>query len=453
MHTQHNANPSQAYPDRSAVIHISEPLGELAERTRAKLISMRLQDGQPVDEAEIDKQVMQHCIDLARSILDQHNLTIGGDYHTGIRQVCLRQRHMHKKGIMFTTFVFSLVIADILGIEFLWSSDSDTIVFEDSLTRTVDSIAADPRIGGASSGLVVHNSAETAVTSLAATIYWGELYLTRSSTAVTATSDCQSGPSSVFRLAALPDILVPWYLQTVLGKRMIINEDRHLTTNLLLRGWGVVYASDVLTATDTPKTMSKWLKQQLRWARATHIESLLMPRVYLRTHPLLFFGMAKREFGPVLGAVAVTYYLLTSRKLVSVCFADVGIRLLLGVLYNILRNPDRLGRGIGASGKWVVPGFFFYYIPLPAVHVWSMLTLTADGWGTSMRADGDTIPATVSGEKPQFDLGFFVVWIGMLGAASAKWWACYYDLDPLHTGLLMIVSISLAGLGAWRLTI
>lgn len=444
---------NQAYPDRSAVIHISEPLGELAERTRAKLISMRLQDGQPVDEAEIDKQVMQHCIDLARSILDQHNLTIGGDYHTGIRQVCLRQRHMHKKGIMFTTFVFSLVIADILGIEFLWSSDSDTIVFEDSLTRTVDSIAADPRIGGASSGLVVHNSAETAVTSLAATIYWGELYLTRSSTAVTATSDCQSGPSSVFRLAALPDILVPWYLQTVLGKRMIINEDRHLTTNLLLRGWGVVYASDVLTATDTPKTMSKWLKQQLRWARATHIESLLMPRVYLRTHPLLFFGMAKREFGPVLGAVAVTYYLLTSRKLVSVCFADVGIRLLLGVLYNILRNPDRLGRGIGASGKWVVPGFFFYYIPLPAVHVWSMLTLTADGWGTSMRADGDTIPATVSGEKPQFDLGFFVVWIGMLGAASAKWWACYYDLDPLHTGLLMIVSISLAGLGAWRLTI
>ncbi|KAJ0122051.1 family 2 glycosyltransferase [Diaporthe amygdali] len=383
---------NQTYPERSAVIHISEPLGELAERTRAKLVAMRQQDNQPINDAEIDGMVMQHCILLARTILEQHQLTIGGDYHAGIRQICLRQRHMHKKGIMFTTFVFSLVIADILGIEFLWSSDSDTIVFQDSLSRTVDTIAADPKLGGASSGLVVHNSAETTVTSLAATIYWGELYLTRSSTAVTATSDCQSGPSTVFRLAALPDILVPWYLQTVLGKRMIINEDRHLTTNLLLRGWGVVYASDVLTSTDTPTTMSKWLKQQLRWARATHIESLLMPRVYLKTHPLLFFGMAKREFGPVLGALAVSYYLLTSRKLVSVCFADVAIRLLLGVAYNILRNPDRLGRGVGAAGKWVIPGFFFYYIPLPAVHVWSMLTLTADGWGTSMRADGETTP-------------------------------------------------------------
>lgn len=442
----------QTYPERSAVIHISEPLGELAERTRAKLVAMRQQDNQLINDAEIDGMVMQHCILLARTILEQHQLTIGGDYHAGIRQICLRQRHMHKKGIMFTTFVFSLVIADILGIEFLWSSDSDTIVFQDSLSRTVDTIAADPKLGGASSGLVVHNSAETTVTSLAATIYWGELYLTRSSTAVTATSDCQSGPSTVFRLAALPDILVPWYLQTVLGKRMIINEDRHLTTNLLLRGWGVIYASDVLTSTDTPTTMSKWLKQQLRWARATHIESLLMPRVYLKTHPLLFFGMAKREFGPVLGALAVSYYLLTSRKLVSVCFADVGIRLLLGVAYNILRNPDRLGRGVGAAGKWVIPGFFFYYIPLPAVHVWSMLTLTADGWGTSMRADGETTPRPVSGEKPKFDLGFFVVWMGMLAAAAAKWLAWHYGLDLLHTGLFMIISMGATVFGAWRLT-
>ncbi|KAI3395313.1 hypothetical protein diail_1469 [Diaporthe ilicicola] len=443
---------NQTYPERSAAIHISEPLGELAERTRAKLVAMRQQDNQPVDDAEIDSMVIQHCISLARTILDQHNLTIGGDYHAGVRQLCIQQRHMHKKGIMFTTFVFSLVIADILGVEFLWSSDSDTIVFEDSLARTVDTIAADPRLGGASSGLVVHNSAETAVTSLAASVYWGELYLTRSSTAATATSDCQSGPSSVFRLAALPGILVPWYLQTVLGKRMIINEDRHLTTNLLLRGWGVIYASDVLAATDTPTAMSKWLKQQLRWARATHIESLLMPRVYLKTHPLLFFGMAKREFGPVLGAVAVSYYLLTSRSLVSVCFADVGIRLLLGVVYNILRNPDRLGKGIGAGGKWVIPGFFFYYIPLPAVHVWSMLTLTADGWGTSMRADGETTPRPASGEKPKFDLGFFVVWMGVLAGAAAKWLAWHYHLDLLHTGLFMIMSISAATFGAWRLT-
>ncbi|KAF3763185.1 family 2 glycosyltransferase [Cryphonectria parasitica EP155] len=438
--------------NKATVIHLDEPLGEIAERTRAKLVAIRQQDEQPMDDADIDKMVMQHLIQLARNILDQHRLTIGGGSYDGIRHLCIRQRHMHKKGIMFSTFVFSLVIADILGIEFLWSSDSDTIVFPDSLSRTIDTIAADPNIGGASSGLVVHNGDETRITRLAATVYWGELYLTRSTTAATATSDCQSGPSTVFRLSALPNILVPWYLQTIMGKRMIINEDRHLTTNLLLRGWGVVYASDVLTATDTPTTMNKWLKQQLRWARATHIESLLMPKVYLKTNPLLFFGMAKREVGPVLAAVAVVHYLITSRSLVPFSSRDIGMRLLFGIVYNVLRNPDRLGTSGWAARKWVLPGILFYYIPLPAVHVWSMLTLTADGWGTAMRAEGETAPKPSGAAQPKNDMGFFIVWMGILAAATAKCLGHHHGLGSLHTGLLMMSCISLVVLVAWRVT-
>ncbi|KAJ4387080.1 hypothetical protein N0V93_007667 [Gnomoniopsis smithogilvyi] len=442
----------EAYPNHSATIRLDEPWGEIAERTRAKLIALNEQDDQPVDEAHIDRMVMQHCIQLAKTVLDQHNLVIGGHSRDAIHQLCLQQRHMHKKGIMFTTFVFSLVIADRLGVEFLWSSDSDTIIFPDSLSRTIDSIAADASIGGASSGLVVHNAAATTVTRLASTIYWGELYLTRSTTAATATSDCQSGPSSVFRLSALPDILMPWYLQTVMGKRMIINEDRHLTTRLLLQGWGVVYASDVLAATDTPTTMNKWLKQQLRWARATHIESLLMPRVYLKTNPLLFFGMAKREIGPVLAAIAITYYLLTSRSLVPVSLSDVGMRLLVGIFYNITRNPDRLGTSEWAARKWILPGILFYYVPLPAVHVWSMLTLTADGWGTAMRAEGEKDPAPSGPVTPKLEMGFFIVWMCILAAATAKCMARSYNLTLVETGIFMLASSGVVGCIAWKVT-
>lgn len=413
---------------------------------------MNQQDNVPVDESHIDQMVMQHCVQLARTILDQHRLAIGGNSRDAIHQLCIQQRHMHKKGIMFTTFVFSLVIADILGVEFLWSSDSDTIVFPDSLSRTNDSIAADPNIGGASAGLVVHNAEETIVTRLAATIYWGELYLTRSTTAPTATSDCQSGPSSVFRLSALPDILVPWYLQIVLGKRMIINEDRHLTTRLLLQGWGVVYASDVLAATDTPTSMNKWLKQQLRWARATHIESLLMPRVYLKTNPLLFFGMAKREFGPVLAAIAITHYLLTSRSLVPVSLSDIGMRLLIGIFYNIIRNPDRLATSAWEAQKWILPGILFYYIPLPAVHVWSMFTLTADGWGTAMRAEGEKDPRPSGPVAPKLEMGFFIIWMCILAAATAKWMACYNDFGLWETAMFMLASSCVVGCISWRVT-
>ncbi|KAL2151778.1 hypothetical protein VTH82DRAFT_6876 [Thermothelomyces myriococcoides] len=437
----------KVYPERSAVVHVPEPLGVIAERVRAKVIAQGRHHQDPVSEDEADAVAMRHCVELAKTILIQHGLRIGSP--DGVRYLCLKQRHMHKKGIMFTTFIFSLVIADILGVEFLWSSDSDTIVFPDSLEGTINTIAADPDAGGASSGLIVHNAEETMVTKLASAVYWGELYLTRSTPACTGTSDCQSGPSTAFRLAALPEILIPWYLQRALGKRMIVNEDRHLTTNLLLRGWKVMFASDVLTATDTPTNMSRWLKQQVRWARATHIESLLHPRVYATSHPLLFYGMAKREFGPAIGAIAVIWYFFTSQQLVVFSAKDLVYRVLVGSCYNILRNPDRLKR---RDLVWILPSIFFYYVPLPAVHLWSMMTMGADGWGTSMRASGERARKE-SLSKAWFETGFFVVWMGILGGVTAKLLGAYFGMVWHEKMAAILVSVILSSFGAWSITI
>ncbi|KAH6614373.1 hypothetical protein B0J18DRAFT_389020 [Chaetomium sp. MPI-SDFR-AT-0129] len=437
----------KTYPKRSAVIQIPEPFGPIAERVRSQALAQMRRQDEPLDGAEADAIAMQYCVELAKSILVQHNLGIGAP--GGVRHLCLKQRHMHKKGIMFTAYIFSLVIADILGVEFLWSSDSDTIVFPDSLERTINTIAHDPNAGGASSGLVIHNSQETTITKLASAVYWGELYLTRSTPACTGTSDCQSGPSTAFRLAALPEILVPWYLQKALGKRMIVNEDRHLTTNLLLRGWKVIFASDVLTATDTPTTMARWLKQQVRWARATHIESLLHPRVYATSHPLLFYGMAKREFGPAIGAIAIIWYFFTSQQLIVFSASDLLFRVLVGFVYNFLRNPDRLtGKGL----LWVAPSILFYYVPLPAVHLWSMLTMGADGWGTTMRASGERARKE-SLKKAWFETGFFVAWMGILGGVAAKALGIYFCMVWHERMAATLVGTTVGAFLAWNITI
>lgn len=82
-------------------------------------------------------------------------------------------------------------------------------------------MAADPKAGGSSSGMNVHNAEDTVVTKMASCIYWCELYLNRSVPASVAVSDCQSGPSAAFRLSAIHPILVPWYNQKVFGKRMV----------------------------------------------------------------------------------------------------------------------------------------------------------------------------------------------------------------------------------------
>jgi hyaluronan synthase len=50
----------------------------------------------------------------ARVILDKQGCLI--DDPERVRHLCLVQQHMHKKGIMFITFIFSLAIAEMLGI-------------------------------------------------------------------------------------------------------------------------------------------------------------------------------------------------------------------------------------------------------------------------------------------------------------------------------------------------
>lgn len=141
-------------------------------------------------------------------------------YKTSAHNITIYQWHLHKKGIMFTSFIFSIVLADLLGTEFILTSDSDSILLPDSIEGTVQTIASDPLAGGGSSGLVAHNATDTLVTNLASEIYWCEPYLTRSLTASTGCSDCQSGPSAAFRVSALRSIVVPWYNQKVFGKKM-----------------------------------------------------------------------------------------------------------------------------------------------------------------------------------------------------------------------------------------
>jgi hyaluronan synthase len=222
-----------------------------------------------------------------------------------------------------------------------------------------------------------------------------------------------------------------------------------LTTNILLHGWGVTFASDVLAATDTPTTLTRWLKQQVRWSRAAHVESLFQPRIYATSHPLLFFGMIRRELGPLIGAAAILYYLATARYLVAVSASDIIVRFILSSVYSVFRNPDRL---TGVAWWWVIAGIVFYHVPLPAVQTWSLLTLTADGWGTTMRASGEQ-KKEGTGRQAWFDMGFFVLWIGVVSGAAARWLWRYYCFDLPNEGIFVLCFVLAGSFVAYHKTI
>ncbi|KAI9929719.1 hypothetical protein ASPWEDRAFT_41067 [Aspergillus wentii DTO 134E9] len=421
----------QVYPEDAATIHISEPFGETAMRTFEKLSKT----SDAANKEMCNELAIAHCCQLAREILADHDLGLGEP--GGVTRLCLYQPHRYKKAIMFTSFIFSIVISDILGIEYLWSSDSDTIVFPDTLQGTISTIAGDKNAGGASSGLIVHNAHESLVTKLGSAVYWCELYMTRSTSASSGTSDCQSGPSTAFRVSALPGILYNWYTQTVWGQRMVVNEDRHLTTNLLMRGWTVTYVSDTLAATDTPTTLSRWLLQQVRWGRATHIETFQQPRVYLLNHPIFFWAAFKREMGPILVFACIVWYLFTGYEFIFFSFSDIVSRITYTILYNYLRNPDR---GPRLAILWILPALLFYNIPLPAIHVWSLATYWESGWGTSMRSNAE-LSKHHQFWKRMYDLGFFVVWMGVVGGATARLVAGYAGWEGVQMARAIVLGV------------
>lgn len=169
------------------------------------------------------------------------------------------------------------------------------------------------------------------------------------------------------------------------------------------------------------------------------------------SHPLLFYGMAKREVGPLIAAAAILYYLFTGKQIIRVSMRDLMMRCSVGFFYNVLRNTHRLRP---RSFKWIVPGILFYHVPLPAIHLWSLMTLTADGWGTSMRASGE-LTKKDSVRKAWFETGFFVVWMGVVGGVAARW-AATHGLSGVTSeavAFLIVCGAALASFLAWKVTI
>ncbi|EKG22605.1 Fungal chitin synthase [Macrophomina phaseolina MS6] len=319
----------RVYP-AAVVVAIDEPLANMVLRSaeahafgssyKPKALNERLDNlKQLPDEmlAEAKDMAMRLIFHKAKAILQRYGLLERPQNESGTRVICFHQPHGCKKDIMFTNFVMSMILrgASHNELEFLWTSDSDTLVMPDTLQKAAASMKLDSRIGGSCVTLGVHNSDENWLTKLGAAVYWSEMAITRSQNGAADAIDCQPGPCAAFRLSALEGILFDWYIQTSLGVRtvnqptpsvkqedhadntQVVNEDRHLTTLLLLQNYKVTFLPFALALTDTPTTVVRWILQQLRWARAAHIERWQYPKVYAIHGAIPFLNAMIRHYG------------------------------------------------------------------------------------------------------------------------------------------------------------
>lgn len=422
------------YSESVVFIELDEPLAYLAERSAEDYILRELRgsnqpelqenwtygDLPPQLRQDAGNFAMDQVYAKAAEVLQRHNVLCL--HRSSFRVICVSQPHVSKKGILFTNLVLSTVLGRINHVPYLWTGDSDTWVLPDTLPLTIGCMAADPKVGGSCSLLGIHNGHESYIAMLGSAIYWSELALTRGQTGAIDAADCQPGPCAAFLLAALAPNLFEWYTQTSLGVKTIVNEDRHLTTKLLLDGWKVTFNTEAIAYTDTPTTLLRWFLQQIRWARATQIETFQYPAVYAIHGPVLFFSAMNRFYGPVSVLILTLRYVFTGYVARAYSLYDVLGRVVLVTTYNLVCYQ----RLAGCSLVFLAVSQIFYQLPLPGLIVYATLTALEGGWGTSMRNRKEVQKSKGAGWEHLRAITAVIIWLGIVAAAFGRWFANNY---------------------------
>ncbi|KAK2599897.1 hypothetical protein N8I77_011614 [Diaporthe amygdali] len=373
----------RVHPD-GVVFRLAQPLSDTLDHlaTLADIEVLNDENGQ----AAIMERLQNYLRDLlAEELLPRHPCDV--------RAICVVQPHRSKKDILFTTLTVATIIAQDQCAEFIFSTDSDSIVSPGAILKMARKLESNPNVGGVSGHMRFFHPRPTFITKVATSYYWFQQDVYKIQGAIFGANECQPGPCGAFRAPALNKVLIPWYCQRVLGRKMITNEDRHLTTRLLWAGYNVDHVPDAIIYTDTPDTFSAWVKQQVRWSRGTMIESIWYPRMVWRLSPWHIFTILKSRLIPILIFCMVLSSAMTGRRLLAgimdrvvadmVITVDVFCCLSLQVAYLVFLGPNET---LIQDLIWLLPALVWFLVLSPGIVVWSLITVFDGSWGTQPRA-------------------------------------------------------------------
>lgn len=137
--------------------------------------------------------------------------------------VCVQQPHLDLKEIRFTAWIVSIVLADIYGFEFMFSSDSDTLILPNTLDTLTLALTKEPKAGGAHAHGLAHNRDMSLISQMASTSFAleNDSSLYRAPLGALGRSEVLPGPTAFFRICAHREAIVGWYQYKLLGKRCV----------------------------------------------------------------------------------------------------------------------------------------------------------------------------------------------------------------------------------------
>lgn len=171
--------------------------------------------------------------------------------------------------------------------------DSDTIVHKDSIKELL-SVFGDKEIGGATPRHIIFNRDGSYIRRICdwlEDIRFNEVLKVQGNYI-----SCLPGRMLAIRTPLLMSNIGELMTQKFLGKECISGDDRFLTSRLLEADYKTVYVPTAIVHTNSPDTLSQFIKQRLRWSRTSFRESVLSigwlgkyPVTFLTVYSNIFF--------------------------------------------------------------------------------------------------------------------------------------------------------------------
>jgi len=201
--------------------------------------------------------------------------------------------------------------------EIIISIDSDCIFHPDAI-RELTACFSEPKIGSVGGRVGIRNPNASAITAIQTFVYYAAFQLYKVPENWTRSVGCISGCLFAIRRELLLQIEPRIRGRHWFGIPVNQGEDRFLTHQTLLHGYGTYVNNDALCWTTAPATLTELFKQQLRWRRSVVRDLFFtlrtLPQHVWKLHPNTVLTLVLTPLGPLV-ALLVVFTALSSNPM------------------------------------------------------------------------------------------------------------------------------------------
>lgn len=290
------------------------------------------------------------------------------------KAICITQEHAGKRHVLYT----GLKISCDMKVHGVICTDSDTIFKKDAAMQLAKVLESDPNIGAVTGYVEILNK-DSVISYLSYLRYWFACNLERAYQSYNECVLCVSGPLGVYRVSLLDIFLDDWLNQKFMGKECTYGDDRHLTNNILMLGYKVLYTHKAVCYTDTPVKIDRFFNQQVRWCKSSYREVVWTLKCIDKHSLWLTIDLIYQSFYSFVVLASLIYILLTGT------FFQMMIYIFTIVLFNTLKGIYAVA--IEKKFYYLLYGLYgFLYITIVVpCKIFAGFTLSDINWGTSSR--------------------------------------------------------------------